>query len=87
MRKGDVRLTVDLKTFSIKTVKTFARGGKKAGSGRSRSCSYLIFVIFFTLAKFLENKIYTEKRQFFALNLKKNATFRVKSIENANFAR
>ena len=24
---------------------------------------------FFTLAKFLENKIYTEKRQFFALNL------------------
>ena len=31
--------------------------------------SYLIFVIFFTLAKFLKNKIYTEKRQFFALNL------------------
>ena len=31
--------------------------------------SYLIFVIFFTRAKFLENKIYTEKRQFFALNL------------------
>ena len=31
--------------------------------------AYLIFVIFFTLAKFLENKIYTEKRQFFALNL------------------
>ena len=31
--------------------------------------SYLIFVIFFTLAKVLENKIYTEKRQFFALNL------------------
>ena len=29
----------------------------------------LIFVIFFTRAKFLENKIYTEKRQFFALNL------------------
>ena len=26
--------------------------------------SYLIFVIFFTQAKFLENKIYTEKRQF-----------------------
>ena len=32
-------------------------------------CPYLIFVIFFTWAKFLENKIYTEKRQFFALNL------------------
>ena len=31
--------------------------------------SYLIFVIFFTRAKFLENNIYTEKRQFFALNL------------------
>ena len=31
---------------------------------------YLIFVIFFfTLAKFLENKIYTEKRKFLALNL------------------
>ena len=30
---------------------------------------YLIFVIFFTLAKILENKIYTEKRQFFTLNL------------------
>ena len=30
---------------------------------------YLIFVIFFTRARFLENKIYTEKRQFFALNL------------------
>ena len=30
---------------------------------------YLIFVIFFTRAKFLENRIYTEKRQFFALNL------------------
>ena len=31
--------------------------------------SYLIFFIFFTRAKFLDNKIYTEKRQFFALNL------------------
>ena len=31
--------------------------------------SYLIFVIFFTQAKFLENKIFTVKRQFFALNL------------------
>ena len=34
-----------------------------------RGFPYLIFVIFFTRAKFLENKIYTEKRQFFALNL------------------
>ena len=31
--------------------------------------AYHIFVIFFTRAKFLENKIYTENRQFFALNL------------------
>ena len=31
--------------------------------------AYLIIVIFFTLTQFLENKIYTEKRQFFALNL------------------
>ena len=31
--------------------------------------AYLIFVIFFTRAKFLGNEIYTEKRQFFALNL------------------
>ena len=30
---------------------------------------YLIFVIFFTRVEFVENKIYTEKRQFFALNL------------------
>ena len=50
--------------------------------------SYLIFVIFFTRAKFLENKIYTEKRQFFRLKcVKKNALFRVKSVENANFLR
>ena len=35
----------------------------------NRMVAYLIFVIFFTLTKFLENKIYTEKRQFFALNL------------------
>ena len=35
---------------------------------------YLIFVIFFTQAKFLENKIYTEKRQFLPI-------FRVKSVK------
>ena len=35
-------------------------------------CTYLIFVIFFTRAKFLENKIYTEKRQFFALKKKRH---------------
>merc|ERR1712107_285755 len=29
--------------------------------------TYLIFVIFFTLAKFLENKIYTEKLAFFGV--------------------
>ena len=31
--------------------------------------AYLLFVIFFTRTKFLENKIYTEKRQFFAFYL------------------
>ena len=31
--------------------------------------TYLIFVIFVTRAKFLDNKIYTQNRQFFALNL------------------
>ena len=36
---------------------------------RSLPRPYLIFVIFSTRAKFLENEIYTEKRQFFALNL------------------
>ena len=35
---------------------------------RGQRKPYLIFVIFFTRAKFLENKIYTGKRQFFALN-------------------
>ena len=34
-----------------------------------RISPYLIFVTFFTRAKFLDNKIYTKKRQFFALNL------------------
>ena len=38
-------------------------------TGIEGSQAYLIFVIFFTQVKFLENKIYTEKRQFYALNL------------------
>ena len=42
-------------------------GSLAGGDGEPQT--YLIFVIFFTRAKFLENKIYTEKRQFFALNL------------------
>ena len=33
------------------------------GHNRTEMGTYLIFVIFFTQAKFLENKIYTEKRQ------------------------
>ena len=48
------------------------RAGQAGLGGRGGSVdvgAYLIFVIFFTRAKFLENKIYTEKRQFFALNL------------------
>ena len=35
-------------------------------TGQTRLIAYLIFVIFFTRAKFLENKIYTEKHHFFA---------------------
>ena len=42
--------------------------------------TYLIFVIFFTRAKFLENKIYTEKRQF-----RKLPIFRVKSVKKRQF--
>ena len=37
--------------------------------------SYLIFVIFFTLAKFLENKIYTEKTRKLRQNTQKIANF------------
>ena len=44
-----------------------SHNGKLADVNRQHT--YLIFVNFFTQAKFLENKIYTEKRQFFALNL------------------
>ena len=42
------------KEYSIKSFPTFTLG-------HSAQCAYLIFVIFFTQAKFLENKIYTEK--------------------------
>ena len=37
--------------------------------------SYLIFVIFFTQAKFLENKIYTEKTRTLRQNTQKIAIF------------
>merc|ERR1712173_30968 len=39
------------------------------------SGSYLIFVIFFTRAKFLENKIYTEKTHKLRQNTQKIANF------------
>ena len=39
------------------------------------SCSYLIFVICFTRAKFLENKIYTEKTRKLRQNTQKIANF------------
>ena len=42
---------------------------KKESKSEIYESAYLIFVIFFTRAKLLESKIYTEKRQFFALNL------------------
>ena len=37
-------------------------------NGGDPSHTYLIFVIFFTLAKFLENKIYTEKTRILRQN-------------------
>ena len=37
--------------------------------------TYLIFVIFFTRAKFLENKIYTEKTRKLRQNTQKIANF------------
>ena len=42
---------------------------QRTGTDLAHLRSYLIFVIFFTQSNFLENKIYTKKRQFFALNL------------------
>ena len=39
------------------------------------ACPYLIFVIFFTRAKFLENKIYTEKTRKLRQNTQKIAIF------------
>ena len=39
------------------------------------SQAYLIFVIFFTRAKFLENKIYTEKTRKLRQNTQKIANF------------
>ena len=52
------------------TAATLAQVAENAWMYSSTSTrTYLIFVIFFTQAKFLENKVYTEKRQFFALNL------------------
>ena len=55
--KGYPKITLDLSIINLGTQKFLL-------------CrSYLIIVIFFTLTQFLENKIYTQKRQFFALNL------------------
>ena len=53
-----------------------------------KACAYLIFVIFFTQVKFLENRIYTEKRvNYYKLYSKyyrlhsKLPIFRVKSVQ------
>ena len=43
--------------------------------------AYLIFVIFFTQAKFLENKIYTEKRVNYDKLHSKLPIFRLKSVK------
>ena len=57
-------------------------------SKKANNKAYLIFVIFFTQAKFLENKIYTEKRQFLPISAnlhrnlhRKTPIFRVKSVK------
>ena len=55
-----------LEQFAKLSLKDYQRHNRPESYGW---LPYLIFVIFFTLAKFLENKIYTEKRQIFALNL------------------
>ena len=43
--------------------------------GKGQYASYLIFVIFFTRAKFLEDKIYTEKTRKLRQNTQKIANF------------
>ena len=49
---------------------------KIEGSPNStQPCAYLIFVIFFTQAKFLENKIYTEKKRKLRQNTQKIVNF------------
>merc|ERR1712155_17756 len=45
------------------------------GTGHILENSYLIFVIFFTRTKFLENKIYTEKTRKLRQNTQKIANF------------
>ena len=46
---------------------------------------YLIFVIFFTQAKFLKNKIYTEKRQFLPISANLHRNLHRKTPFFANF--
>ena len=57
----------NIKSKSLKTVQLKIHRQLLLEEGNK--LSYLIFVIFFTRTKFLKNKIYTKKRQFFALNL------------------
>ena len=58
----------DIVVIDSNNVEDLPEGWKNALK-RPVDTAYLIIVIFFTLTQFLENKIYTEKRQFFALNL------------------
>ena len=50
----------------------------------SQTFSYLIFVIFFTQAKFLENRIYTEKRQFLPISANLHRNLHLKTSVFAN---
>ena len=50
-------------------------GGEVPLSSQDQTRAYLIFVIFFTRAKFLENKIYSEKMRKLRQNTQKIANF------------
>ena len=57
------------KAIYLSIVDAAVQVGIRVHSVYSLFSTHHIFVIFFTRAKFLDHKIYTEKRQFFASNL------------------
>ena len=62
------------KRCGVKKSISFSDGQSSAMRWVGSGTAYLIFVIFFTQAKFLKNKIYTEKRRFLPIsaNLHRN---------------